>query len=146
MVLKRQKTVYILTLLVILTSIYTFPNTYGKYKQSIKENDSAYSAKFDIDIISLEQFNLNSYNEYYFTMPGDEISLNFRIVNNSEVSAICRPYINNGVAYRIITKDGAKSEFIVGIGEIVEFQLIIMSGGLSAIITEASLFVDIQQL
>ena len=146
----RKKVIYILALIVLLAAVvHTVPDTFGQFVQSVKMKDAAFVAKFDIAVTApdeLDSILINEKYQHYFPMTGDQVFFTFNIRNNSEVFVLCRPYINNGIAYHIIVGDELKSEFTVGIGESVDFQLVIMSEGLSVKITEANLFVDIKQL
>ena len=143
---RLKKTVYIPALLLLLAAVAcTAPGTFGKFLHAVTGSDSAFAAKFDIEVTAPGALNSSDY-QHYFPMPGDEVSFVFSVRNNSEVAVICRPYINSGIVYRVLVGGEPQSEFAVGIGETVDFQVVITSGGLSVNITEASLLVDVQQL
>ena len=138
----------IMVLFLLLYSMYVVPEAFGNFKSMIRGKDSAFAAKFNIEITAPHGLgSSSSENKYqhYFPVKGDTKNFSFRIHNNSEVSVICRPYMNNGVSYRVIIEDEIQSQFFVETKEFVDFQVVVLSEGLSTDIIEASLFVDIQQ-
>ena len=129
--------------------LYTVPGAFGKFAQVFSVGDSAFAAKFDIELTAPDGFDSISQGEHYqhyFVQAGDEASFSFRIRNNSEVLVLCTPYIDSDIAYYVVVENEAQSEFVIGMGETVDFEIIVMSDGLSADITVASLFVDVQQI
>ena len=145
----RQNLIYILVLFMTLAaSIYTIPNAFGNFARMVNGSDSAFAAKFHVEVTAPGELDLisgeNLYS-HYFPMEGGSLSFPFTIHNNSEVSVICRPHID-GVLHYIIVDYEILDEFSVHVGETVDFRVIIMSEGLSADITETSLFVDIEQM
>ena len=146
----KRKSAYILILLLLLIAImHTFSNSLGRFSHSVNVNDSAFAAKFNIDIITpdeLSSVSSDNHYQYYFPMQGDVISFAFKISNNSEVAVICHPHINNGIRYHVILDGVYQNEFVLNSGEAINFQLIVLSDGLNTNITQSSLLLDITQL
>ena len=146
----KRKTICILAFLLILTvAVYGIPDTFGRFMQGFIGIDSAFAAKFNIEITTPDEFDsISSENQYqhYFLTEGATKRFSFRIRNGSEVLVSCRPYINNNVQYCVLVDEEIQNEFLLDMGEAVDFQLIVMSEGLSTEITEASLLIDIQQM
>jgi len=145
-----RKMIYILAFFFIFaTAIYAIPDTFGRFAQEVIGSDSAFAAKFSIEIIIPEELDSISHEnryQHYFPKEGETKLFSFRIRNTGEVLTSCRPYITHGVQYLVLVDNELQSEFPLDVGETVDFQLIILSDGLSTEITEASLFIDIQQL
>ena len=140
-----------LTLILFLFSVIMIniiPNTLGFMLQRFNGINSASAAKFNIVITTPNEFDTISENNYYkhgFMEEGEIKSLNFSVSNNGEVDVLCIPYISGNVNYHLIVSDEIKNEFALKIGETKDFQIVIMSDGLNAGVTHASIFIDVKQ-
>ena len=145
-----RKTTCGLTLLLILSvAAYTIPKTLGEFAHTIKMSDSAIVSRFDIEVTVPKEFDETSskkHSRYYFPTQKSEISFDFKVRNNSEVPILCQPYINNGIKFHITIENQVQDKFALGVGEAINFQLVIMSDGLTTYATDANLFIDAQQL
>ena len=146
----RRKTVYLFVLLLLLTlAFYALPGTLGSYIHTFYRSDSANTAKFNVVITAPDELSeLGTDNSYHYYFPADDTTktLDFTAGNFGETTVICTPHINNGISYRIFVSGELQNDFVIPIGESVDFQLVILAAQLDAEIKEASFFIDIEQL
>jgi hypothetical protein len=144
--LSRQNVIYIL-ILVFLIIVSITPHTLARLLKTSVAEDSAVTAKFDVNITMPNELNseLGNEYEYYFSLGEENKSFEFKINNNSEVAVICTLYMEGDIQYKILIADEAQNEIFLSAGESANFQLVVSSGGLSTDITEVSFFTDIRQ-
>jgi len=144
-----QNSVYAVALLVMLAVLLNvIPKTSGRFLQTLKKDDSALAAVFNVEITApkeLTEVSDEDYYQYYFLQEGEIKVFDFKVTNNGEAVVTCFPHINGGIMYQVFVSGKAQNEFAVLYGETVEFQLVVMSDGLTANLKEVSFFVDIEQ-
>jgi len=127
-------------------AIFTTHSSFGKLAKMLQSTDSASSAKFNVTISAPDELvsDSNGYNHHFFAKD-DEMTFNFSASNNGEVVVVCVLKMNDNIQYDVFIDETIQNEFTIGIGETVNFQLVINADGLSASVTEASFFIDIAQ-
>ena len=134
---------------ILLAGSLTAASTFSRHMYSITKTDAAEVAEFDIEItapVELDYASAENPYQHSFSDVGQAKAFAFSITNNKEVSVICAPHIDSNVQYRILVNDVACNSFVIGIGETVDFQVIIISDGLKTEAISAKLVLDIQQL
>ena len=132
-----------------LSAILTVTDTLAKYTYTFFGTDSAKAAEFDIEITEPSELDTNSTDnpfKHHFSEKEEIKLLGFSVTNNREVAVRCAPSIDGGVSYEIAVSGEVCESFNVGIGETVDFQVIIMTDGLKINPIQAKLVLDIQQL
>ena len=139
----------ILLPIILVIGLLTIVNTLAKQMTSTPVSDSAKVAEFNIIIIPPEELadlSIDDPLQHTFSNIGQEISFDFRIINNYEVAVKCTPYFGGDVRFSTMVDDIAVESFIVEIGEEVEFTITIISDGLIAETLETNLVINVEQL
>ena len=135
-------------ILILLVSL-TIVNTVAKYIVSSSNNDSAEVAEFNIEIIAPQELATVSEEnplEYLFKKKEQTLSFDFKIINNEEVSVICVPYFDSDVQFDVIVDETICDDFIVEIGETVDFTIVVLPDGLELEALATSLVIEVEQL
>ena len=143
-----RKAAYLLSLFILsAVMLYMLPETLGGFARMLGTSDSAVAASFNVEITVPEELENSEKGQcqYYFPTEQELKAFNFKVTNNGETTVVCTPYISNDIQYRVYVADAVKTEFIVGIGEMVSFWIVITADGLSFDTTDAVIAIDIQQ-
>ena len=146
---KQKNLLFFLVIPLLVLSLGTVQETFGRLSQVQTVTDSATAAKFDLTITTPKEFwseQGENFFEYYFLSDTDIQGFYFQVENNGEADLLCRPYINNDITYRIYVDEEECTEFIVSAKETVNFWLIISPNGLDTNITYAELSIDTWQI
>ena len=138
-----------LVTVILLLSVGLTQKTLGKFARSFMRSDVAKAAKFDVEITGTEAFWWEQGErvfEYHFLSGTDIQGLSFQITNNGETDMRCKPYITNGITYRVYVAEEVCADFVVAAKETVSFWLALAPNGLDTNIRDAEFFIDIQQM
>ena len=151
--MNRRKKITILCLIlfqiILLVSSLTIVSTMARQFTSTSKYDSAKVAEFNIEIAAPEELVLLSEEnpfQHLFTGKGQTISFDFSITNSDEVIVICTPYFHGDVSFNTIVNEKVYDSFIVGIGETVDFTIVVISDGLRAEALATNLVINVEQL
>ena len=146
---RRKKRIAVFLMAAVATLAFAMTQgTLGRFSRSFLSVDSAAAAKFDVSITTPDAFwpeQGERVYEYRFLSGTDLQELAFQITNNGETDILCRPYISNGVTYRVYLAGEECGEFAVASGKTVDFGIVIAPDGLDTNIKNAELLIDIQQ-
>jgi len=120
----------------------------AKFSREVWASDAAAVAKFDVTITRPDRF-VSAPGEaawiYHFLSAADLQVLTFGVHNNGEIGVRCTPQVDGDIHYRVYVMGLEQASFVVGPGEILEFDLLIGPKGLDIAGTSANLTIDLQQ-
>ena len=135
-------------LFLIVSVLFTTASTFAKYVQRAVIEDSAVVAVFDVQISAPEELEGTSSEAPFLILlfeTEETKSFLFSVENKSEVSIVCRPFISNDVTFEVLVAEESCESFFVGMGESIDFQIVISTEGLNRHSKEATLVVEIYQ-
>ena len=147
---KKKSFLFYVNIILLLAGIMlTMVNTFAKYVKEAINEDSAIVAKFDVEISIPEELEAVSDEapfSVFFTEKEQTKAFPFSIENKGEVSISCRPFISEAASFEVYVSEKLCESFFVGIGECIEFQIVISTKGLNKHSKEAELVIEIYQV
>lgn len=146
---KKLSTFCLLVLPLFLVIVFlTISGSLAKQMTSTSISDFARVAEFDIEIIPPEELAYLSENDslrHTFTGKEERISFDFKVINHDEADVICTPYFEGNVTFYVYVEGVDRENFIVEIGEAVDFTIEIIPDGLKSEVLAANLVVNVKQ-